>query len=194
MKKSQRVWKVVLGATLVLVMASPAAAQFRDLVFHVPNGANALVILNVGLDLGVLTPALFSLLVLMAFVTTLMTSPLLSALGLAARPRPLAAVRRTALCFDGDAPMQLAQLASLPMKNDLLFFGYSDRAAGRIVLVTLGGSPKSGATVAVQSQSFAHLFATAQHDFYTATHMVNVGTWMTSLAVDHCYRRTAVFC
>ncbi len=47
MKKSQRVWKVVLGATLVLVMASPAAAQFRDLVFHVPNGANAIVILNV---------------------------------------------------------------------------------------------------------------------------------------------------
>jgi HD-GYP domain-containing protein (c-di-GMP phosphodiesterase class II) len=33
-----------------------------------------------------------------------------------------------------------------------------------------------------QAQSFAHLFATAQHDFYTATHMVNVGTWMTSLA------------
>jgi HD-GYP domain-containing protein (c-di-GMP phosphodiesterase class II) len=31
-------------------------------------------------------------------------------------------------------------------------------------------------------KAFAHLFATAQHDFYTATHMVNVGTWMTSLA------------
>ena len=30
-------------------------------------------------------------------------------------------------------------------------------------------------------QAFSHLFATAQHDFYTATHMVNVGTWMTSL-------------
>ncbi len=27
-------------------------------------------------------------------------------------------------------------------------------------------------------QAFSHLFATAQHDFYTATHMVNVGTWM----------------
>ena len=32
------------------------------------------------------------------------------------------------------------------------------------------------------AQAFSHLFATAQHDFYTATHMVNVGTWMTSLA------------
>lgn len=31
-------------------------------------------------------------------------------------------------------------------------------------------------------QAFSHLFAAAQHDFYTATHMVNVGTWMVSLA------------
>ena len=29
--------------------------------------------------------------------------------------------------------------------------------------------------------AFSHLFATAQHDFYTATHMVNVGTWMVPL-------------
>jgi hypothetical protein len=45
-----------------------------------------LVILNVGLDLGVVSPTLFSILVLMAFVTTLMTNPLLSAL--AWRPPP----------------------------------------------------------------------------------------------------------
>jgi hypothetical protein len=45
-----------------------------------------LVILNVGLDLGVLSETLFSVLVLMAFVTTLMTSPLLSALGVGAGP------------------------------------------------------------------------------------------------------------
>jgi HD-GYP domain-containing protein (c-di-GMP phosphodiesterase class II) len=30
--------------------------------------------------------------------------------------------------------------------------------------------------------AFTHLFATSHHDFYTATHMVNVGTWMTALA------------
>ncbi len=48
------------------------------------RGLMELVILNVGLDLGVLTPTLFSILVVMAFVTTLMTSPLLSALGVAA--------------------------------------------------------------------------------------------------------------
>jgi HD-GYP domain-containing protein (c-di-GMP phosphodiesterase class II) len=30
--------------------------------------------------------------------------------------------------------------------------------------------------------AFSHLFAASRHDFYTATHMVNVGTWMTALA------------
>jgi Kef-type K+ transport system membrane component KefB len=35
------------------------------------------VILNVGLDLGVISPRLFSMLVIMAVVTTFMTSPLL---------------------------------------------------------------------------------------------------------------------
>jgi Kef-type K+ transport system membrane component KefB len=50
------------------------------------RGLMELVILNVGLDLGVVSPTLFSILVLMAFVTTLMTNPLLSAL--AWRPPP----------------------------------------------------------------------------------------------------------
>jgi len=42
------------------------------------RGLVELVILNIGLDLGILSPALFSILVLMALVTTLMTTPLLS--------------------------------------------------------------------------------------------------------------------
>lgn len=33
-------------------------------------------------------------------------------------------------------------------------------------------------------KSFGHLFVAAHHDFYTATHMVNVGTWMVSLAAE----------
>jgi Kef-type K+ transport system membrane component KefB len=41
------------------------------------RGLMELVILNVGLDLGVLSPALFAMMVLMALVTTFMTSPLL---------------------------------------------------------------------------------------------------------------------
>jgi len=42
------------------------------------RGLVELIILNIGLDLGVLSPALFSAMVLMALVTTLMTSPVLS--------------------------------------------------------------------------------------------------------------------
>lgn len=44
------------------------------------RGLVELVVLNVGLDLGILTPALFSMMVVMALVTTLMTSPSLNAL------------------------------------------------------------------------------------------------------------------
>jgi Kef-type K+ transport system membrane component KefB len=49
------------------------------------RGLMELVILNIGLDLGVLSPALYSMMVLMAFATTVMTSPLLAALN-GARP------------------------------------------------------------------------------------------------------------
>ena len=47
MQTSQLLGRGLTGVLAVLVMAGPAAAQFRDLVSHVPNGANALVILNV---------------------------------------------------------------------------------------------------------------------------------------------------
>jgi Kef-type K+ transport system membrane component KefB len=41
------------------------------------RGLTELVVLNIGLDLGVLTPTLFTMFVLMALVTTVMTSPML---------------------------------------------------------------------------------------------------------------------
>lgn len=42
------------------------------------RGLMELVILNVGLDMGVISPALFAMMVLMALVTTVMTSPLVA--------------------------------------------------------------------------------------------------------------------
>jgi Kef-type K+ transport system membrane component KefB len=51
------------------------------------RGLMELVILNVGLDLGVISPALFAMMVLMALATTLMTTPLLE------RIYPAAAIR-----------------------------------------------------------------------------------------------------
>jgi Kef-type K+ transport system membrane component KefB len=41
------------------------------------RGLVELVVLNAGLDLGVLSPALFTMMVLMALVTTFMTTPIL---------------------------------------------------------------------------------------------------------------------
>jgi Kef-type K+ transport system membrane component KefB len=40
-----------------------------------------LIVLNIGLDLHVLSPTLFAMLVIMALVTTMMASPLLPLLG-----------------------------------------------------------------------------------------------------------------
>jgi Kef-type K+ transport system membrane component KefB len=42
------------------------------------RGLMELIVLNVGLDLKIISPALFSMMVLMALVTTMMASPLLT--------------------------------------------------------------------------------------------------------------------
>jgi len=49
------------------------------------RGLVELVVLNIGLEVGLLPPSLFAMLMLMALTTTAMTSPLLSALGYARR-------------------------------------------------------------------------------------------------------------
>jgi Kef-type K+ transport system membrane component KefB len=46
------------------------------------RGLVELVILNAALDLGVSSPELFTMMVLMALITTFMTSPLLSAMNI----------------------------------------------------------------------------------------------------------------
>jgi Kef-type K+ transport system membrane component KefB len=59
------------------------------------RGLMELVVLNVGLDIGVISPALFAMMVLMALVTTFMTSPVLARIypgrlmGLRPTPSPL---------------------------------------------------------------------------------------------------------
>jgi Kef-type K+ transport system membrane component KefB len=65
------------------------------------RGLMELIVLNVGLDLGVLSPKLFAMLVIMALVTTFATTPIFHALrldaaepvgrGASALPRPGAA-------------------------------------------------------------------------------------------------------
>jgi Kef-type K+ transport system membrane component KefB len=48
------------------------------------RGLMQLIVLNVGLDLGVISPALFTMMVLMALATTIATTPVLRALRLPA--------------------------------------------------------------------------------------------------------------
>ncbi|MFT3710690.1 MAG: cation:proton antiporter [Archangium sp.] len=75
----------VLGKWGGATLAGRASGQtWRDAnaigVLMNTRGLMELVILNIGLDLGVITPTVFTMMVLMALVTTVMTSPLLSLL------------------------------------------------------------------------------------------------------------------
>jgi Kef-type K+ transport system membrane component KefB len=53
------------------------------------RGLMELVILNIGLDVGVLSPSLFSIMVTMALITTVMTAPFLHLLHLPTAPAPV---------------------------------------------------------------------------------------------------------
>jgi hypothetical protein len=52
------------------------------------RGLMELVVLNIGYDLGILSPRIFAMMVIMALATTLMTGPLLSLIGQASARRP----------------------------------------------------------------------------------------------------------
>jgi Kef-type K+ transport system membrane component KefB len=52
------------------------------------RGLMQLIVLNVGLDLGAITPTLFAMLVIMALVTTVATTPLLQLLGIGPPAKP----------------------------------------------------------------------------------------------------------
>jgi Kef-type K+ transport system membrane component KefB len=46
------------------------------------RGLMELVVLNIGLDIGVIGPDLYTMMVIMAIVTTFLTTPLLAAIGM----------------------------------------------------------------------------------------------------------------
>ncbi len=67
---------------------------------------------------------------------------------------------------------------SLELINELLADADVARFSAQVGSIT-----RSVSTLVLNDErAFSHLFATAQHDFYTATHMVNVATWMAALA------------
>jgi Kef-type K+ transport system membrane component KefB len=71
------------GGTLVAArltgMSWPSAAGLGILMNT--RGLMELIVLNIGLDLGVISPALFTMMVVMALVTTIATTPLLELIG-----------------------------------------------------------------------------------------------------------------
>jgi nucleotide-binding universal stress UspA family protein len=106
------------------------------------RGLMELIILNIGLDLGVISPALFAMMVLMAIVTTLATTPVLAWLypperfreALAGAPAagrgvlaavalpssgPLLVDVAAALANDGDAPVYVLHLERPPERGTL---------------------------------------------------------------------------
>ena len=72
----------ILGCMLAdRSMGKPWKESFTLGILMNTRGLVELIVLNIGLDLGVLSPTLFAMLVIMALVTTMMASPLLLLLG-----------------------------------------------------------------------------------------------------------------
>src|SRR5437763_2916088 len=72
----------ILGSTLPIRWMGETWKESLTLgILMNTRGLVELIVLNIGLDLGVLSPTLFAMLVIMALVTTMMASPLLPILG-----------------------------------------------------------------------------------------------------------------
>jgi len=78
---------IIVVAVVGKLVGSMLAARFTGLGWRESAAIGALmntrgliqlVVLNIGLDIGVISPALFAMMVLMALVTTFMTTPLLA--------------------------------------------------------------------------------------------------------------------
>lgn len=93
-------WLICIGIIAVAVAGkvggTVVAARWTGLGWREAAGLGALmntrglvelVVLNIGYDIGILTPKMFTMLVVMAIVTTLMTGPLLRLFGIL-RPAP----------------------------------------------------------------------------------------------------------
>jgi Kef-type K+ transport system membrane component KefB len=79
----------ILGGTLSVRWMGESWKESLTLgVLMNTRGLVELIVLNIGLDLGVLSPTLFTMLVIMAVVTTMMASPLLPLLGYRQKGQP----------------------------------------------------------------------------------------------------------
>jgi len=98
------------------------------------RGLMELIVLNVGLDLGVISPKIFTMMVIMALVTTIMTTPLLQLVA----PRS----------FDGQSATDIDPVQSAPVRL-LLCVGDARMGPAMALLAVscAGGSRDSGSAV-----------------------------------------------
>jgi Kef-type K+ transport system membrane component KefB len=90
--------KVAGSAVPARITGMGWADSFRLGALMNSRGLMELIAINIGYDLGILSPRIFAMLVIMALVTTFMTGPFLSVIG-ALRARALN--RRASVCVDG---------------------------------------------------------------------------------------------
>ena len=78
------------GGTFIAgrIVGMPARFAARLGVLMNTRGLMELVVLNVGLDIGVISPRLFTMMVIMAIVTTAITAPLLDLIPESPKPKP----------------------------------------------------------------------------------------------------------
>jgi hypothetical protein len=70
-----REWRLCITLGILMNTRGRNSHNFPILIFF--SGLVSLIVLNIGLDLGILTTKIFTIMVIMALVTTFMTSPLL---------------------------------------------------------------------------------------------------------------------
>jgi len=97
------------------------------------RGLMELVVLNIGYDLGVLTPEIFAMMVIMALVTTFMTGPALNLIKWALKTKPVQPVAETEV-----------------MRQFKLLFSFSKPESGKVLLrlaTSLTGNEKNSAAL-----------------------------------------------
>jgi len=98
------------------------------------RGLMELIVLNIGLDLGVISPRLFTMLVIMALVTTFMTAPLLA---LVLRTRAAAPKRMPIMAAAVDVPPVLLCVSDPAVARSLVTVAAALTAADRVPLEAL---------------------------------------------------------
>ena len=120
--KGREMWAycglIVLVATVGKLGSSMLAARFTGMslreaaglgILMNTRGLMELVVLNIGLDIKVITPALFSMMVMMALITTFMTTPLLTLVW--PRPANANAQERLPVIRIGETPHRNSPIA-----------------------------------------------------------------------------------